>query len=183
MSRIFYHIDLYSMQRYDHYSNQKLHELLYSDFLHDIVIRPKTLFRKEEKLVLRRRDLYLYEENGIFYEFFSGRIVGERKAPIKASGNYKEPDLIVRNGYTLTTFRDYGTLDYTIKQLPATKFATEVEAYVPYKSHMAAEMSKLLDAIDALIKKYHEDVLKANENKLTAEQKSQSWLDSIIGSK
>lgn len=112
---------------------------------------------------------------------FSGRVVGERKTPTQASGNYREPDLIVRNGYTLTTFRDHGTLDYTIEQLPATRFAAAVEAYVPYKYHMATEMSKLLDAIDALIKKQR-DAFEASKKEFTAEQKSQSWLDSVINS-
>lgn len=180
MERKFYRVDLNNSYRF--FLNERFphNEMCYGDFrFKDIVVQRKTLFQKEVILKLRYC-LFCYEENGTFYEFFSGRLVGNRRTTTPPSQYHQEPDVIVRNGYTLTSFRDFGTGDYAVVELTATSFATAVQEYVPYKSHMASEMAKLLDAIDAQYKHLNDAVNAKKNAEICREQKSQSWLDSII---
>lgn len=190
MERKFFRIDLSDLRRFflnerffDHkLGPQNYLQLCYGDFcLKDIVDLRRILSKKAAVLKLPYR-LYCYEENGTFYEFFSGRVVGTRRAPQngKISSRYYNPDEIVRNGYTLTSFQIFENFEDPVKELSATSFASEVEPYAPYKSHMAAEMSKLLDAIDAQYKRLR-DAADAGINAANrAEQKNQSWLDDMI---
>ena len=181
MSRKFFRIDLYNLYRFFLHERFPVSssEMCYGSFrIRDIVVQRKTLFRDELVLKLPY-SLYAYEENGTFYEFFSGKMIGERRAATNTS-YYRNPDEMVRNGYTLTSFQDFGTCDYTIRELTAVKFADEVGKFVPYKSHMASEMSKLLDAIDANHKRLTDAANAKRNAEIRAEQNSQSWLDDII---
>lgn len=180
-SRKFFRIDLRNLRQFFLKESflASSSEMCYGSFrLKDIVIQHKTLFRDELVLKLPY-SLYAYEENGTFYEFFSGKFIGERRVHAGTS-YYRNPDEIVRKGYILTSFRDFGSYDYTIRELAAVQFADEVGQFVPYKSHMASEMSKLLDAIDANYNRLT-DAANAKKNaEIRAEQNSQSWLDDII---
>lgn len=142
----------------------------------NIVIQRKTLFHDEIVIELPCC-LYAYEEKGTFYEFFSGKVIGERSTP--TSGYSRSPN-IVRKGYILTSFEDFGSDHYTIRALSAVKFADEVGKFVPYKSHMASEMSRMLDAIDANYKRLTDAANAKRNAEIRAEQNSQSWLDDII---
>lgn len=180
MERKFYRINLYNLYRFFLNEQFPKNEMCYGDFrLKDIIVQRKTLFRKEVILKLQYC-LYCYEENETFYEFFSGRVVGTRRTPQQTSQYYKEPDDIERNGYILTSFRDFGTRDFTVIELTATSFATDIEPYIPYKSHMRTEMSRLLDAIDANYKRLTDMVKMRKAAAISAEEQSKSWLDSFI---
>lgn len=147
--------------------------------LKDILIRKKRLFQ-DEIIIKLPYVLYMYEENGFFYEFFSGKLVGKRKTSMATSQYFKPDDEIIRNGYILTSFKDFGTSDYAVRELSAVQFADEVKRYIPYKEHLAAEMSKLLEAIDAEHKRLVDAANTKKNAAIQAEENSQSWLDSII---
>lgn len=153
---------------------------IYGSFkFQDIIVRKKSLFREEISIPLPYT-MYMYEEDGVFYEFFSGKMVGKRRTPETTSLYIKPDDDIVRNNYILTSFRDFWSRDYTVHELSAVQFSSEVKHFIPYKEHMASEMSRLLDAIDAEYQR-RVDVVNAKKNAaIQAEQNSQSWLDSII---
>lgn len=154
---------------------------IYGDFrFRNIVVQRKSLFRDELILELPYC-LYAYEENGTFYEFFSGKPIGERGKG--GSSYYTTDNNIVRKGYVLTSFEDFGSNDCTIRELSAVQFSNAVEQYVPYKSHMASEMSRLLDALDANYKRLTDAANAKRNAEIRAEQSSQSWLDDIINSR
>jgi len=160
-------------------NNERVYGSLY---LQNITVQRKGLFRDEIILKVPYQ-LFVYENNGTFYEFFSGKMVGTRKKAENTSSvytSYYNKDEIVRNGYVLTSFRDFGTSDFTIRELTAVDFAKQVEQFVPYRSHMTYEMNRLLNAIDAQHKRLS-DAANAKQNAaIRAEQNSQSWLDDLI---
>ena len=180
MNRKFFRIDLGNIYRFFLHESFSVspHEMCYGNFkLKDIVVQRKTLFSDEIVLKIPYR-LYAYEENGEFYEFFSGQMIGKRK--VSSTTFWYDKDEIVRNGYTLTSFKDFGTFDFTVKELTATQFAAEVEKFIPHKPYVASEMSNLLNAIDL---NYNRLTTAANAKKnaeINAEQASRSWLDDII---
>lgn len=142
--------------------------------IEDITI--KSLF--STKIIKIPYDLYAYEENGIFYEFFSGQIIGKRR-PCR-SPKYPNTDVLERNGYILTSFASWGTQPSEIRNISASSFHHAVEKFLPHKSHVAREMAKLMNALDA---QYRRLTAAANAEKNSAireEKYSQSWLDNFI---
>ena len=138
---------------------------------------------KKEKIVNKTnlRNIFMYSEDGkTFYEFFSGRYIGEMR--VNNAAYRAKRRLLVRGDCILTTFDDWGTLDYDIQSVTAAKFADIVKPYTPYLKHVASEMSKFLDAIDAAWLKTKHREASAQRAKEQAENDSQSWLDSIINS-
>lgn len=152
----------------------------------DIVLRPATK-REEAKILKVPRCLYAYEEDDVFYEFFTGKLIGRRrKHTVNRDNRAIRYDIVERNGYILTAFKDFGvwTVHYhTIASLPAEKFRDEVQKYLPYRSHVTSEMDRLLCSID---KQYERLSAVANAKKEYANRKKQedeSWLDDFINNR
>lgn len=125
--------------------------------------------------------IYMYEDNGTFYEFFSGELIGYRKSV--SGGPYSSYDYIERNGYNLGDFAQWVSQMSPISKLSATLFTEEVKEFLPYKEHMAIEMKKLLAAIDTEYKRLI-DEKNAKENAINQQEKDhQSWLDGIINNR
>lgn len=85
MERKFYRISLTDhICRYflgENLSSGSNNERVYGSlYLQNITVQRKGLFRDEIILKVPYQ-LFVYEDNGTFYEFFSGKMVGTRKKP------------------------------------------------------------------------------------------------------
>lgn len=148
----------------------------------DIILRPATK-HEEAKIFAVPRCLYAYEEDGVFYEFFTGKLIGKRQCHHLPKSYVSDVDIVERNGYILTAFKNFGcwtTPYHTIISLSAEKFRDEVQKYMQYRSHVTSEMDNLLHSID---KQYERLSAVANAKKEYANRKKQndeSWLDDFI---
>ncbi len=123
--------------------------------------------------------LLMYAEDGKYHEFFTGTEVKCSYGPYYFFVNDAIPEEERKNKY----YDLYLQFQYSTKnteKLNATQFAALVEEWLPYRD----EIEKRIRArIRETGEKFLEDTARQREEQaraLTAEQKSEAWLDSMI---
>jgi len=138
-------------------------------------------FPKTEKESIRA--FYFYEEDGKFYEFFSGIFLTDKLTGVDLKDSVNENfRLKMESKLFLTTkyYNDeYGSFGADF-QCSADKFAESVKEIMKWKDIIAK-------TVDECLKKWHEEWIMENEEKLkkeiVAEEKEQTsaaWLDEFI---
>lgn len=128
--------------------------------------------------------IYFYEQDGVFYEFFTGQALGIR-APYKTYGG-NEYDRIYSDefGYTIALNGWSGIL--YAKKIPSTVFANEVKPFMPYR----AKAEKLLKEQFQIWRKRQARELKEQAARAQAEarqqvqtEQNQRWLEDILNNR
>lgn len=128
-------------------------------------------FTSETKVILYY--LYLYEEDGVFYDFFGGTAIGSRET-------INGEEWLVHNGHSIAHFGWYKSYSPNIEEYPASKFADDVKQYMPYREKIAQYIKDMLRGMEEDRKR--EIVMKEAKKRAQeqAEAQKRSWLDDII---
>ena len=144
----------------------------------------KTLFGKFKYVDVtktKREDvdvpLLLYREDGKIIEFFTGREMYEGRSSYNFCNDVIPPEIKEKRypDYSIERFSRSNT-----RICNATAFAELVEKWMPYKDEIA---KRLENHIRETNERYLKDVAKETAEKeraMSAEEKSEAWLDSMI---
>ncbi len=139
-----------------------------------LVYKKAGLFTAEKKLPA----IYFYEENGSFYEFFTGQYLG--KDTPNVSGSYRSVysdefgPIIPLTGWSMNRYAG---------KMPAAKFAEIIKPYLPDQALIVAAWNK---RFQEWRNAYHAEKLKmqnqriANKKKEQQDLKNAQWLDQLL---
>ncbi len=131
--------------------------------------------------------LYLYKENGVFYEFFTGIMIGKEAVDVTNGQAYIESNYFgYTNGDRINipnpTYTGYGALTLTESQ-----FAYDVKQYMPYQKELAKVIKIYLDVRNSIRLDYaaqqrakEEQKRLSQENEHSRNNSDTTWLNSFI---
>lgn len=136
-----------------------------------------TLFSKEKTL----DSIYFYEENGTFYEFFTGTVLGTEKYK---KDNYAQVNCVYsdRFGYSIRLELVNSNYAYAYK-ITAADFAEQVQPHLEYRNRVCKVMESIFydwEQNYAKVKREEAARRKAEEEKKKVDEKNVNWLNNLL---
>ena len=110
------------------------------------------------------RGVYVYQENGTFYEFFSGYCIGE--------GELTEYGLLELSKTNIAGYREFRS----VKRMTASQFASDVEPYMWHKNKIGSIMREYFGLLHEIMIAEREMEQKRNAR----DTHDASWLESFL---
>ena len=117
-------------------------------------------------------EIYFYEENGQFYEFFSGKPLGG------GTLSFSDSNLIVT-----TTWKDSYHAPYTSGELSPSAFAEAVKPYMSYRNTIISSLDRLFAEQRAEWQAQQRKEQEAESAKQKQQADNESWLNNILDSR